>query len=424
MADRDLYTKEQLAKIRETLKESLGEHAKQALDNLEHRFVPATELPEDDLPRGTGIIRGRAGDDDEKKSTVDVEGIIHEGRLKKMLDSLDKIQDDPNQVRTMVAEILRHRDVKAFHMVTAMSKVTKDVELVNALARAIVSNKGVNPLIDGMRYATISPEAIKALAMGVAEQGTVNHIIRAIATSPPNLPEAEIIWAMEVMGRGSMEQMLEAIKLLSSDSPGSTILATGIVNRKEVAIEPLVRALTATKDNPHATTILAVALTKLGEVSTWVTLLEKYVSDDSDAGEILMSKLVKRSLDAPNLPKMMAKAARFVSGDSMAGKILAMGIVEQKDPDQMEAAYLRINHPVGKQMLAVGISNKMSSIKAMRLLGGDYFKLSKMQAVAAAATKEAQQRYHWILLNMLDEDLEEKKPVSAKEALVKGLKAT
>ncbi|MBF0294239.1 MAG: hypothetical protein HQL96_03545 [Magnetococcales bacterium] len=421
MPDRDQYTSEQLAKIRATLEEALGNEASQALDNLDHRFVAASE--ETGETPGAGGRRGGAPVvEDEKKSSVDVESVIQEGRLKKMLEALGKIQEDPEQMRTMVAEILRHREVKAFHMVDAMSKVANDVELVNALAHGIVSHKGVNPLIDGLRHATISPEAMKSLAMGIADQGTVNHIIRAIATAPPNQPEAEIIWAMEVMGRGSMEQMLEAIKLLSNTSPGAIILATGIVNRKEVAIEPLVRALSATKGNAKATTILAVALTKLADTSALITLLEKYVSDDTEGGEILSAKLVQRSLEEKGRPKQMAKAAKVVHGNSMAGKILCMGIVDQGDPQQLEMAYQRIGHPVGKQMLAVGISKKLSALKALQLLGGDYFKLSKLQAVADTATREARQRYAWILQNVLGESLEPKKTVSAREALAQEFK--
>lgn len=423
MAERDLYTSEQLAKIRTTLAEALGEEANVALENLDHRFVAASELSEEEVSLAAKGRRGNASSDDEdKKPSVDLDSVIQEGRLKKMLDTLAKIQNEPDQVRTLIAEILRHKEVKAFHMVDAMSKVANDIELVNALAHGIVSHKGVNPLIDGLRHATISPEAMKALAMGVADQGTVNHIIRAIATAPPNQPEAEIIWGMEVMGRGSMEQMLEAIKLMANTSPGTTILATGIVNRKEIAIEPLVRALTATKGNPKATSILAVALTKLADTPALITLLEKYVTDDTDAGEILTIKLVQRSLEEKNRPKLMAKAARVMNGNSMAGKILAMGIVEQGDPMQLEMAYQRMNHPIGKQMIAIGISKKLTAFKAMRLLGGDYFKLSKMQTTTDAATKEARQRYNWILLNVLGEDLEPKKQYSAKEALAEGLK--
>ncbi|MBF0340603.1 MAG: hypothetical protein HQL95_06505 [Magnetococcales bacterium] len=429
MAERDLYTSEQLAKIRETLSDALGDNARQALDNLDHRFVAATDNPEaPNQKSGAGARKSSSSsyehEEEKKHSSVDVESVIQEGRLKKMLETLGKIHEEPAQVRTMVAEILRHKEVKAFHMVDAMSKVTGDVELVNALAHGIVSHKGVNPLIDGLRHATISPEAMKSLAMGVAEQGTINHVIRAIATAPPNQPEAEIIWAMEVMGRGTMEQMLEAIKLMSNDSPGTTILATGIVNRKEIAVEPLVRSLTATKGNAKATAILAVALTKLSDTASLVTLLEKYVTDDTDAGEILTVKLVQRSLDEKdkNRPKVMARAAKVMRGSSMAGKILAMGLVQQGDPTQLEAAYQRMNHVEGKQILATGIAKKLGSLQALRLLGGDYFKLGKMQSVADAAVREAKQRYEWILYNMLGEVPASQKPaMSAREALSKGL---
>lgn len=424
MAERDLYTSEQLAKIRATLKEALGSLAYSALENLDQRFTAATEFPVDEGGSGMGNRRGGSisSKDDDKKPSVDLESVIHEGRLKKMLDTLAKIQNEPDQVRTLVAEILRHREVKAFHMVEAMSRVTGDVELVNALAHGIVSHKGVNPLIDGLRHATISPDAMKSLALGVAEQGTVNHVIRAIATAPPDQPEAEIIWAMEVMGRGSMEQMLEAIKLMANDSPGTTILATGIVNRKDLAIEPLVRAITASKGNTKATSILAVALTKLADTPALVTLLEKYVTDDTDAGEILTAKLVQRSLEEKGRPKLMAKAARVMNGNSMAGKILAMGIVDQGDPIQLEMAYQRMNHLTGKQTVAAGIAKKLSAFHALRLLGGDYFKLSKIQAVADATIKEARQRYNWIILNILGEELEPKKQVSARVALVEELR--
>lgn len=119
----------------------------------------------------------------------------------------------------------------------------------------------------------------------------------------------------------------------------------------------------------------------------------------------------------------MAKASRVMNGNSMAGKILAMGIVDQGDPVQLEAAYQRMNHQAGKQMIAVGISKKFSAFKAMRFLGGEYFKLSKMQAAAEVNKKEARQRYHWVLLNILGEDPDPKPQFqSAKEALTNQLK--
>ncbi|MEO5346402.1 MAG: hypothetical protein H7834_08500 [Magnetococcus sp. YQC-9] len=429
MAERDIYTQEQLDRIRATLVDALGDKANQALDNLSSRFVPAPESA-DEPQKGSGARKGGSSSGtsqdhhEEKKVHVDVEGVIQEGKLKKMIDVLGKLQDDPTQVRTMIAEILRHPEVKAFHMVDAMSRVSGEIELVNALAHGIVSNKGVNPLIDGLRHATISPEAMKSLAMGIAEQGTINHVIRAIATAPPNQPEAEIIWAMEVMGRGTMEQMLESIKLMANESPGTTILATGIVNRKEIAIEPLVRSLTATKGNAKATAILAVALTRLADTTGLVTLLEKYVTDDTDAGEILTAKLVQRSLEEKDKtrPKVMARAAKLMRADSMAGKILAMGLVQEGDPLQLEAAFQRMNHISGKQMLACGIAKKLGGMKAIRMLGGDYFKLSKMQAVSDAAMREARQRYEWIIYTLLGEVPASQKPtMSAREALAKGL---
>ncbi|MBF0110607.1 MAG: hypothetical protein HQL76_15670 [Magnetococcales bacterium] len=411
MAERDLYTAEQLAKIRATLQENLGDAKSHALENLDSRFAAkADEVADSDKKKHK-----------DEKVHVDVPSVLAEGNLKKMIAALGDVKDNPADCRTLVAAIIQHKEVKAFHLVEAMSKVPGDRELVDSLVQGITARKGVNPLIDALRHAEISPSAIKLLAKGIAEQGTINHIIRAIATAPSDQPEAEIIWAMEVIGKGTMEQILEALNLLNAKSPGTVILATGLVNRKEVAIEPLVRALTSSKDNPKASAILAVELTRQADLNSLVTLLEKYISDGTAAGEIIVTRLVFRSLIERGRTKLLAKAARFVKGDSLAGKILAMGIVELGDGAEMEKAFPRLSgHPTGQKIVAVGLNSKLGGLKALRLLGGSFFKLSKFQDEASAATKEARGRYNQILKEVLGEDPSATK-VSAREKLAKEL---
>lgn len=412
MSERDLYTAEQLAKIRATLQDNLGEVKTHALENLDTRFAAKEEEQVDN---------DKQKKNKEEKAHVDVASVLEEGKLKKLLAALQDVKDNPEERRTMVAAIIQHKEVKAFHLVEALSKVPGDVELVEALVHGITSRKGVNPLIDALRHAEISPGAIKSLAKGIAEQGTINHVIRAIATAPSGQPEAEIIWAMEVIGKGTMEQILEALNLLNAKSPGTVILATGLVNRKEVAIEPLVRALTSCKENAKASAILSVELTRQADLNSLVTLLEKYISDSTAAGEILTARLVFRSLIERGRVKLLAKAARFVKGDSMAGKILAMGIVELGDPGEMEKAFPRIaSHPMAQKILAVGLHKKLGGLKALRLLGSTFFKISKFQDEVTAANKETRARYNQIVKDILGEDPNPSK-ASAREKLVKEL---
>ena len=404
MAENDHYTAEQLARIRATLEHSLGEESGAAIDNLERRFNPAVEEPmvgEDGYKPSKKV----------EKKPVDVSTLVDEGKLKKMVDSLDDIQEDTNARKAVVAAVLRHKDVKAFHLVEALSKVSDDVELVDALVQGIISRKGVNPLIDSLRHATASPTAMKTLALALAEQGTVNHLIRAIATAPRNQPEAEIIWAMEIMRKAPMEQLLEAMNLMEDASPGSVILATGLVNRKEVAIEPLVRGLASCKNNAKASAILALELSRLADIPALIVLLEKYISDATEAGEILTAKLVQRSLAEKGRIKLMAKACRFMRGDSMSGKILAMGIVDQGDPVQLERAYERfVSHPLARNMVAIGIQKKVSGLKAFKLLGKLMFQISKIQPDVTKGTNEARQRYKWIIQEVFKESPDTDKP--------------
>ena len=413
MAERDMYTAEQLERIRVTLQETLGEESAQALENLKERFTPAQEESED---------KEKVEKPEDEKKQVDVAGLVEEGRLRKMLASMADVKEDPYSQRVLVAAILRHRDVKAFHLVDALAKVAGDVELVNALVHGITSRKGVNPLIEALRYATASPDAMKSLAKGIADQGTSNHLIRAIATAPRNQPEAEIVWAMEVMGKGTMEQLLEAINLMDDASPGVVILATGVVNRKDVAIEPLVRALSSSKKNAKAAAILSVELTRLADIPSLITLLEKYISDATEAGEILTVKLVQRSLQERGRVKLLAKACRFMRGESMAGQILAWGIVEQGDISQLERAYGRMgSHLMGKKIIAVGLCKKVSGFRAFRLMGNEYFKNSKIQPAVNEATKKTKERYHWVLKNILGESGLNESKKSAKEEVIEKL---
>ncbi|MBF0454131.1 MAG: hypothetical protein HQL72_04840 [Magnetococcales bacterium] len=418
MAERDLYTSDQLAKIRATLQDTLGESSGGALENLDARFTAKEDAPKEEInPKASARAKKKA---QEENAVADIKELLEENKLKKMIAAVSEVKDQPDEVRTLIGAILAHPEVKAFHLVEAISKIKKDdVPLIDALVEGITSRKGVNPLIEALRHATASTNAVKALAMGIAEQGTVNHLIRAIATSPRDQPEAEIIWAMEVMGKGSMEQLLEAIKLLDPASPGTVILATGLVNRKEVAIEPLVRALTAAKENAKACSLLAVALARLADQPQLISLLEKYVSDDTEAAEILVAKLVLVSLREKGRAKLMAKATGFMRGDSMAGKILAMGIVEQGDHTQLERTFARMkSHPVGQKMAAVAIKKKLGGMKAIKLLGGVFFQLSKFEDEVRKATAEAKQRYKQITEDIL-QDIPPAK--SAKDSLLEDI---
>jgi hypothetical protein len=271
------------------------------------------------------------------------------------------------------------------------------------LVDGITSKKGINPLIDALRNATGSPKAMKTLATSIAEQGSVNHLIRSIATAPQGQQEAETIWAMEIMGKGSMEQLLEAMKLLDDASPGIVILAAGLINRKEIAIEPLVRALAAAAENPKASGILAHAMTQIADETQLITMLEKYVTDDTEAAEIFVSKLVHASSKEKGRAKILSKACGFMRGESMTGKILAMGIVKQKNESQLEKAYARMKtHPVGRKMIAVAIKN-LGGMKAIKLLGGAFFQVSKFEDEARTASSEAKKRYKEIVEGVLKE---------------------
>ncbi|MBF0357554.1 MAG: hypothetical protein HQL70_03035 [Magnetococcales bacterium] len=409
MAERDIYTSDQLAKIRETLANALGETAEEAVDNLDKRFTPKTEGPTGaDSPENKKKAAKAKQKAEEAKEAASVGTVLAENKLKHMIEVIPDFKDTPDDVSDLVSAILKHPETKAFHLVDALSKIKQDdVPLIDALVEGITSKKGLNPLIDALRYAVGSPKAIKTLAMGIAEQGSTNHLIRAIATAPKGLVDAETIWCMEIMGKGSMEQLLEAMKLLNDESPGVVILAAGLINRKEVAIEPLVRALAAAGDNHQANAILARAMTEIADNTQIITLLEKYVTDDTEAAEIFVSKLVFESLKnkGKGRPKLMAKACGFMRADSMSGKILIMGIIKEGDPGQIEKAYNRMkSHAIGRKMVAVAIKN-MGGLKAMKMLGGMFFQVSKFEDEAKAATAEANKRYQEIVKDILKEEV-------------------
>ena len=418
MAAGDIYTAEQLESMRKTFKESLGDSSAQALEDLDARFVPAPDVTEDDLK----LERLRAGED--KK--INADRLVDAGNLGTMLGALAEVKDDPVKQKRLISGILEHKETRSTDLVEALGQVANRQELVEVLVAAISGQKGVNPLIESLRYATISPKAVRSLAKGIAEQGTVNHLIRAIGTAPRNQPDAEVIFAMEVIRKGSLEQMLEALNLLDDASPGTVIVASGVVNRKDVGIEPLVRAMASSKNNAKAAAILALEMTKRAEVPAIVTLLERYISDDSDSGEILTAKLVNSCLGDPSREELMFKACRQMHGESMAGKILAMGILDLNDAAKIENGYGRmVAHKPAKQMLALGIFKKLGMVGGMRLLGKEYFQMSKHQPALEADLKEVRKRFHWIIKEVLGEAISEpgtakaavqKKPVAVAEA--------
>ncbi|MEO5349138.1 MAG: hypothetical protein H7836_05800 [Magnetococcus sp. YQC-3] len=398
MAQKDIYTAEQLDRIRSTLGSALGEKSAQALETLETRFAPAPDVSEEDEK----LLKLR---EKMENVSVDVDTIIAAGRLPAMIGTLEKAKHEPEKQKKLVMAILNHKEAKPPSLVEALSKVSTQKELVEPLVNGIVAQRGVNPLIDALRYATVSPAAYSALAKGIAEQGTVNHLIRTIATAPGGQPDAELIWAMEIMRKGTLEQMLEAMNLLSDDSPGIVVLATGVTNRKDVGLEPMVRALSHCKNNAKASAILALELTRVADVNAIVVILEKYISDSTDAGEILVVKLVHRVKFARGREPLLLKACRFMRGDSMAGKILAMGIYDTGDVEKITQGYSRISgHPVAQKILAWGAYRRLSALKAMSMFGKAYFSMGSTQSEVETALREAKQRYEWVLREVLGED--------------------
>ena len=399
MAEHDTYTSAQLEKIRGTLSDSLGNSSNDAIDRLDERFVAKEDSP---LSDATTTRTTQPTEESRKKLAekrkFDLDLLINKGNLQSMLAGVEYLKDDYGALLKLVRAILDHQQTKAFHLLEVLKILNKNPEILEMLVSGMIARKGINHLIDAMHIVKSNPESMKKLASSIADQGTVNHIIRTIATAPKEQPEAETILTMEVIARGTVKQILEVFKLIEPGSPGGVVLATGLVNRKEVTIESLVVAIKASKDDILATTILTVALANLADVPTLVNLLEKYISDTTYAGEILTSKLVHQSLNERGRIKLMAKAAQYMHSGSIAGQILAMGIVEQGDVVQMERAYNRMRtHPIGQKIVAVGIIEKLGTLKAMRILGSQYFNIAKFQTQVSSATKEARELYKHIL---------------------------
>lgn len=398
MPPKDIYTAEQLERIRTTLGSSLGDKSAQALETLESRFAPAPDISEEDAK----LMKLREKMDNK---SVDVDAVIATGRLPAMISALERAKEEPEKQKRLVSIIISHKEAKPPALVEALSKVSDKQELVEMLVAAIIAQRGVNPLIDALRYATISQTAYNTLAKGIAEQGTVNHMIRTIGTAPRGQPDAELMWAMEIMRKGTLEQMLESMNLLDDNSPGIVALATGVTNRKDVGVEPMVRALAHCKNNAKASAILSRELTNIADVNAIVVILEKYVSDGTDAGEILAVKLVHRTKFAKSREGLLFKACRHMREDSMAGKILAMGIYELGNAEKMAEGYQRMQaHPNGQKILAMGAYKKLSAFKSMSLLGKKYFQMAPIVAEAEGYLKEARTRYEWVLREVLEED--------------------
>ncbi|MBF0611937.1 MAG: hypothetical protein G8345_07585 [Magnetococcales bacterium] len=395
MAGPSRFSPEQLDKIRATLQLGLGDDSADILESLENRFG-ANAPPEHAAEAESG------GSDDGKShhrvpGQVNVARIIQEEKVEKMLEAIPSVRDNPANLRALIVAILQHG--KAFHMVDALSKVRSDVELVNALVHGIINKTGVNPLIDALRYAGESQLAMQALAHAICKQGTIQHIIRAIATVHKN-PEVSQIWALEVMGKGNVEQMLEALNLIDKDSNGPVILVTGIVSNKESSTEQLIRALQGCKENPKALAVVAVELAKRADTSSMVTLLDKYVSDSTDAGEIVVAKLVNKGR-----PQQIADACKHITSDSNAARILAWGVATKCALDQLLRAHrLLTTSPMARQMVGLEIVKKRGKLMAMKDLGSEVWDLVKNQAEIEAFMRKSQKRLEWVLKNQLGEE--------------------
>ncbi|MGN7612314.1 hypothetical protein ACQZV8_09540 [Magnetococcales bacterium HHB-1] len=411
---RNRYSSEELSKIRGVLQDVLGASADDALHNLDQRFTPSdVEEEEKEAEEGEDLLSGSGKKSSKKTAAVDVATVIREGKIPPMLEALSQVQEEPKEVRALVAAILKHRSAKAFHLVEALGKVNTDEELVNALSQGILSRKGVNPIIEALRYAVISPSAMKSLAMGIADQGTVNHVLRAIASSPKNQHEVEVIFAMEVMGKGSVEQMLEAMNLMDDNSPGTVILATGLVHRQEVGVEPLVRGLSNCRSNARASTLLAVKLVSIVDTQSLVSLLEKYVDEKTEVGEIVATKFVYNCLHEKRRGPLLVKACRKIRSNSMTGRILSIGLIKLGDVEAMQKAFQALNFcPSGRDMIALALIKKRGKIMAMRALGKAVWETSKNASEINGNMRKALERYEGLIQGHLKASIEQAPPAT------------
>jgi hypothetical protein len=387
------YSAEQLEKIRETLANTLGSESAQVLKDMERRIRPKEETPdfEEDgtvaAASDPAAAKGVAG-----LGQLNIPRLVQAGNIEKMLEALPQVVDNPQFTRMIVAAILKHPDAKQFHMADALNKVYKDVELVNALVHGMVTRKGVNPLIDSIRFVGESPPAMKALAVAICEQGTVNHMIRALANSKGN-PDAENILAMEVMDKGTLDQMQEAMKLMDSQSPGMVILATGLIARENVPVEQLVRGLMAGKDNEPAANLLAVEVAKVADVTSLLSALEKYVRDTTEAGEIVTARIIQNGR-----AKQLLSACRHVTTGSNASLMLAVGITKKGTPEDVYRGFrMMAANPQAKQILGLDLVRQKGKFMAMRQLGSEVFELVKKQNDIQQFAAKAWHRYNYLL---------------------------
>jgi hypothetical protein len=327
--------------------------------------------------------------------------LASEGRLQDMMDGLKRVKENKGEAKILVEAILINKQTRAFHLLEVLKDTKQHEEIVDSLVSGIVSRKAINSLIDALSFVENSPNALRHLAEAIVATGKINQIIRAIGTAPKGLPDAEIIWTVEILSKGTLEQIMEAVKLLEVNSPGMIILVAGLVNRDDIAIESLVRAIDFTKSNPNATTLLATAIVRIADAPTIVTLLEKHISDSSYAAEILVTGLVNKSTKGRGKGKLLSKASRCMRSDSTAGQILAMGIVKQKNSEILLNSYNSMkSHQIGRKMIAVGIVDTLGKMQAMKILGSQYFKISKFREEVSAATEEASSFYQFILADL------------------------
>ena len=172
-----------------------------------------------------------------------------------------------------------------------------------------------------------------------------------------------------------------------------------------MAVPHLVRALPACKENQQAANILANEIAKKADVHSLVGILDKFVSHETEAGEMLVAKLV----DKGRLNQMM-DAAKLMRSDSVASRILAVGLVENlagKGDGGVEALHkgFRVlgGAPTARKILALEIIKIKGKLMAMTLLGKEVFEFTKNQAEIDGLAKKARKRYDWILKNELSE---------------------
>ncbi|MBF0588653.1 MAG: PilZ domain-containing protein [Magnetococcales bacterium] len=152
-----------------------------------------------------------------------------------------------------------------------------------------------------------------------------------------NKPKIQSQLITNLVDRGSVDDFVQSLGFME-ENPHGTMLVVDQISKRSDTSDDYMRVIAMMRnmtrgDSNQALEVLLKKFIKVATDGALLQVLERYVSDQGEAGQILTSEMAHRGN-----PLLVAKAFKQVAMDSTSSMVLAYGLVQCGTREYIEAA--------------------------------------------------------------------------------------